>query len=170
MPPSLKKRSWHKGRKHTNHKRGYGHILELRGKRENINSQIATQRKEATIKALQVIEKGGTIRDADKVLLKEEKEINKLVREREKISKEIQTKTERKTIDKRQRIHRRDDILATLKVIRELEEEWGLANKNKIYSKLREQGMEDSEITEILEKLKRDGNIYEPRHDNFKIV
>jgi replicative DNA helicase Mcm len=64
----------------------------------------------------------------------------------------------------------RDRINEILHIIRYLEEEFGTAKKSEIMQRCEEKGISEEEAEKILEKLRRDGNIYEPRHGNFKIV
>lgn len=61
-------------------------------------------------------------------------------------------------------------INTILKVIKGLEEEFRIANKEEIISVAKGEGIYPYMTEKLLEKLKRDGNIYEPRHDVFKVV
>ncbi len=64
----------------------------------------------------------------------------------------------------------RDRINEILHVIRELEEEFGTAKKSEVMQICDEKGISERNVDELLDKLKRDGNIYEPKHGNYKIV
>lgn len=62
------------------------------------------------------------------------------------------------------------EIQILLKTIRELEEEYSYAEKEKVVNTANQYGMIDERIFDVLDKLKRDGNIYEPKHGVYKIV
>lgn len=62
------------------------------------------------------------------------------------------------------------EIRILLKTIRDLEEEYGYAEKEKILNTVNQYGMTEERFLDVLEKLKRDGNIYEPKHDVYKLV
>ncbi|MFQ5816159.1 MAG: minichromosome maintenance protein MCM, partial [Candidatus Hydrothermarchaeaceae archaeon] len=64
----------------------------------------------------------------------------------------------------------RDRINEILHVIRALEEEFGTAKKSEVVQRCSDKGISERNVEELLEKLKRDGNIYEPKHGNYKIV
>lgn len=62
------------------------------------------------------------------------------------------------------------EIRVLLKTIRGLEEEYAYAEKDKVLKTANQYGMTDGRVLDVLEKLKRDGNIYEPKHGVYKIV
>jgi replicative DNA helicase Mcm len=64
----------------------------------------------------------------------------------------------------------RDKINEVLDIIKELEKEYGTAKKEEVFELAKERGIEEKNAAELIEKLRRDGNIYEPRHGNYKIV
>jgi len=64
----------------------------------------------------------------------------------------------------------RDKINEILDIIKELEKDYGSAKKDEILELARERGIDEKNARELIEKLRRDGNIYEPRHGNYKIV
>lgn len=64
----------------------------------------------------------------------------------------------------------RDKIKAIIDIIKELEEEFGTAKKVEIIEKAKELGISRENVEELLQKLKRDGSIYEPKHEHYKVV
>lgn len=62
----------------------------------------------------------------------------------------------------------RDDINKFLEIVRELEEEHGHANYLAIQSKWTHKA--SKELQQIIDKMKRDGNIYEPKNLQYKVV
>ncbi len=64
----------------------------------------------------------------------------------------------------------RDKINEILDIIRELEKEYGTAKKVEIIERAEERGISERNADELIDKLKRDGNIYEPKYGNYKIV
>jgi replicative DNA helicase Mcm len=64
----------------------------------------------------------------------------------------------------------RDKINEILDIIRELEREYKTAKKAEITERAEERGISERNTEELIDKLKRDGNIYEPKHGNYKVV
>ncbi len=64
----------------------------------------------------------------------------------------------------------RDRINEIIRIIRELEREFETARKSEVIQRCSEKGISERDVEELLEKLKRDGNIYEPKHGNYKVV
>lgn len=64
----------------------------------------------------------------------------------------------------------RDRINEIIRIIRGLEREFETARKSEIVQRCGEKGISERDVEELLEKLKRDGNIYEPKHGNYKVV
>ncbi|RLF61450.1 MAG: AAA family ATPase [Thermoplasmata archaeon] len=64
----------------------------------------------------------------------------------------------------------REKIKILIDIIKELEELHGTAKKTEIIQMASEQGISRDNVEELLQKLKRDGSIYEPRHEHYKVV
>ena len=62
----------------------------------------------------------------------------------------------------------RDRIATILNIIRELEETYGTAKKSEILELAEKQGINRDWTLECIEKLKRQGDIFEPKYDHFK--
>lgn len=62
----------------------------------------------------------------------------------------------------------RDDINKFLEIVRELEEEHGHASYNSVKDEWITYSMKELHL--ILDKTKRDGNIYEPKRFRYKVV
>ncbi|NOZ76890.1 MAG: minichromosome maintenance protein MCM [Euryarchaeota archaeon] len=64
----------------------------------------------------------------------------------------------------------RDKINEILDIIKELEKDYGTARIEEIIELARERNIDEKNTRELIEKLRKDGNIYEPRHGNYKVV
>lgn len=64
----------------------------------------------------------------------------------------------------------RDKVQILLGIIRELETDYKTAKKKEILEVAEEKGLSKGEIDKLLEILKRNGEIYEPMFDQFKIA
>ncbi len=62
----------------------------------------------------------------------------------------------------------RDKIKEILSIIKELEDEYGTAKRSEILSIAEERGISKGTAQELIEKLRQQGDIFEPRHDHFK--
>jgi len=134
----------------------------------------------ATMFALQVIEKGGTRKEADAVYKSHIRKAKPLEKKRDglrkrlwiynaKVEKEKLNKETKKQGDYRQQ---RDRLTHVLDIIRELEREMNApVLKSEIVEKGVVSGLTEDEVVECIECLKLDGNIYDPNRDNrYKLV
>ncbi len=64
----------------------------------------------------------------------------------------------------------RDKIQILLAMIRELEKDYGTAKKSEIYKMAEDKGLEKADVDRLLELLKKNGEIYEPMFEQFKIA
>jgi len=64
----------------------------------------------------------------------------------------------------------RDKIQVLLGIIRELEKEYRMAKKDEILRMAEKKGIEKADVERLLQLLKKNGEIYEPTNDNFKVV
>jgi replicative DNA helicase Mcm len=64
----------------------------------------------------------------------------------------------------------REKINEILDIIKELEKEYGTARETEIIERAEERGISKENVEELIEKLRRDGNIFEPKHENYKVV
>ncbi len=64
----------------------------------------------------------------------------------------------------------RDKIQIVLGIIRELEKEYRTAKKGEIIERAEKKGIDKGDIDRLLEVLKKNGEIYEPMFDQFKIA
>jgi replicative DNA helicase Mcm len=64
----------------------------------------------------------------------------------------------------------RDKIQVILGIIRELEKEYRTAKKTEIVEMAGERGIDIAEVERLLELLKKNGEIYEPMFDQFKVA
>jgi DNA replicative helicase MCM subunit Mcm2 (Cdc46/Mcm family)/DNA-binding transcriptional regulator YiaG len=65
----------------------------------------------------------------------------------------------------------RDRITRILEIIREIEKEYGSAKKSEIIDRAAEAGIPEVEAGKAIEKLRKDGHIYDPRRDDrYKVV
>ena len=65
----------------------------------------------------------------------------------------------------------RDRITRILEIIREIEREYGSAKKSEIIDRAAEMGIPEVEAEKAIEKLRKDGHIYDPRRDDrYKVV
>ena len=65
----------------------------------------------------------------------------------------------------------RDRITRILEIIREIEKEYGSAKKSEIIDRAAEVGIPEVEAEKAIEKLRKDGHIYDPRRDDrYKVV
>jgi DNA replicative helicase MCM subunit Mcm2 (Cdc46/Mcm family) len=65
----------------------------------------------------------------------------------------------------------RDRITRILEIIREIEREYGSAKKSEIIDRAAEVGIPEVEAEKAIEKLRKDGHIYDPRRDDrYKVV
>ncbi len=62
----------------------------------------------------------------------------------------------------------RDKIKEILSIIKELEDEYGTAKRSEILSLAEERGISKSTAQELIEKLRQQGDIFEPKYDHFK--
>ncbi len=64
----------------------------------------------------------------------------------------------------------RDRINEIIHIIRELEAEFGHAKKYEIIQRCEAKGISERNAEELLDKLRRDGSIYEPKQGSYKVV
>ncbi len=64
----------------------------------------------------------------------------------------------------------RDKIREILNIIKELEEEYGTAKKSEILEMAEQRGINKANALEIIEKLKSQGDIFEPKFDQYKVT
>ena len=62
----------------------------------------------------------------------------------------------------------RDKIKEILSIIRELEDEYGTARRSEILSLAEERGISKGTTQELIERLRQQGDIFEPKYDHFK--
>ncbi len=62
----------------------------------------------------------------------------------------------------------RDKIKEILSIIKELEDEYGTAKRSEILSMAEERGIPKSTAQDLIEKLRQQGDIFEPKYDHFK--
>ncbi len=64
----------------------------------------------------------------------------------------------------------RDRINEIIGIIRELEAEFGAARKYEIIQRCEAKGISERNAEELLDRLRRDGSIYEPKQGSYKVV
>lgn len=64
----------------------------------------------------------------------------------------------------------RDKIKVILDIVRELEKEFGTAAKAEILERADDEGISKERAEELIAMLKKRAELYEPRHDHYKIV
>jgi replicative DNA helicase Mcm len=64
----------------------------------------------------------------------------------------------------------RDKIQIILGIVKELEKEYRTAKKNEIIEMAEKKGIDKADVERLLEVLKKNGDIYEPMFDQFKIT
>ncbi len=62
----------------------------------------------------------------------------------------------------------RDKIKEILSIIKELEDEYGTAKRSEILSLAEERGIPKGTAQDLIEKLRQQGDIFEPKYDHFK--
>jgi len=64
----------------------------------------------------------------------------------------------------------RDKINIILNIIKELEKSYDMARKAEIVDMAEREGIQEKNVEQLLERLRRDGELYEPRPGHYKIV